>query len=198
MPPAKERTPELRRHILDTAIDVLAAEGVTAVTTRRVAGLAGTSPPAIYELFGHKAGLIRELFFEGFRRLNAAFEGLGTTGDATADLAATVHAFRAFASDNPNLFNVMYNRPFDGFEPDRDERSLGDGARRFLVDRVGRCVQAGGMSGDPIDIAHALLGLAIGLATQENAGWLGSTAESRDRRWTVAVDAFIRGFAPLR
>ncbi|MWA00925.1 TetR family transcriptional regulator [Actinomadura sp. LD22] len=198
MPPAKERTPELRRHILDTAIDVLASEGVAAVTTRKIAGLAGTSPPAIYELFGHKAGLIRELFFEGFRRLNAAFERLGTSGDAVADLAATVHAFRTFASDNPNLFNVMYNRPFDGFEPDGAKRSVGDGTRRFLVDRVGHCVQAGVMAGDPIDIAHALLGLAIGLATQENAGWLGSTAESRDRRWTLAVDAFIRGFAPAR
>jgi AcrR family transcriptional regulator len=198
MPPAKERTPELRRRIFDTAIDVLAADGVTAVTTRRVAELAGTSPPAIYELFGHKAGLIRELFFEGFRRLLAAFERLDTTRDPVADLAATVHAFRAFASDNPSLFNVMYNRPFGKFEPSRDERSLGDGTRRFVVDRIGHCIAADVLAGDPTDIAHVLLGLAIGLAIQENAGWLGSTAESRDRRWTLAIDAFLQGLAPQR
>jgi AcrR family transcriptional regulator len=196
MPPTKERTPQLRRRILDTAIDVLAAEGVTAVTTRRVADLAGTSPPAIYELFDHKAGLIRELFFEGFRRLLAAFERLDTTSDPVADLAAAVHAFRAFASGNPNLFNVMYNRPFGEFDPSRDERSLGDGTRQFVVDRVGRCVKAGVMAGDPTDIAHVLLGVAIGLAIQENAGWLGSTAESRDRRWMLAVDAFLQGLPP--
>jgi AcrR family transcriptional regulator len=193
MPPAKERTPELRRRILDTALGVLAAEGVSAVTTRHVAKLAGTSPPAIYELFDHKAGLIRELFFEGFRRLLETLERLGSTGDPAADLAATVHAFRTFASDNPNLFNVMYNRPFDEYGPARDERSLGDDARRFVVDRVERCIQAGAMTGDPADIAHVLLGFVIGLATQENAGWLGSTAESRDRRWTLAVDTFLQG-----
>jgi AcrR family transcriptional regulator len=198
MPPVKERTPELRRRILDTAVGLLAAEGVAAVTTRRVAELAGTSPPAIYELFGHKAGLIRELFFEGFRRLLADFERLGTTGDPAADLVASVHTFRAFASGNPNLFHVMYNRPFDEFEPGRDERSLGDGTRRFVIDRVERCIEADVLAGDPTDIAHVLLGFVIGLATQENAGWLGSTTESRDRRWMLAVDAFLQGFAPQR
>jgi AcrR family transcriptional regulator len=196
MPPIKERTPALRRRILDAALDVLATEGATAVTTRRVAELAGTSPPAIYELFDRKAGLIRELFFEGFRGLLVTFERLDTTDDPMADLAATVHAFRAFAHERPNLFDVMYNRPFDGFTPDPDERSLGDGTRRFVVDRVRRCIDAGRMSGDPTDIAHVMLAMVIGLATQENAGWLGSSVESRDRRWMLAIDAIVRASAP--
>ena len=33
---------------------------------------AQTSTPAVYELFGDKAGLVREVFFEGFRLLRAA------------------------------------------------------------------------------------------------------------------------------
>lgn len=196
MPPTKRRTPELRSHILDVALRVLDAEGVGAVTTRHVAELADTSAAAIYELFDHKAGLIRELFFAGFRQLGADFEHLGTTGDPGADLAATIGVFRAFATTNPNRFDVMYNRPFELFEPDGEERAVGDGTRRVVVGRVERCVAAGVVDGDPTDIAHGLLGLAIGLATQENAGWLGSTPESRDRRWAVAVDAFVRGLAP--
>ena len=198
MPPSKARTPELRRRILDSAIDVLATDGVTALTTRRVAQRAGTSPPAIYELFEHKAGLIRELFYEGFHRLHTAYMGLDTTDDPVADLAAAVHAFRAFAADNPNFFAVMYNRPFGQFAPSRDERSTGDATRQFLVDRVRRCVDAGELAGDPTDIAHILLGVAIGLAIQENAGWLGSTTRSRDRRWSLAVDASLHGFARPR
>jgi AcrR family transcriptional regulator len=196
VPPTKRRTPELRDHILDVALGVLDAEGVDAITTRHVAALADTSAAAIYELFDHKAGLVRELFFAGFRQLGAEFEHLGTTGDPIADLTATIRAFRSFAIGNPNRFDVMYNRPFELFEPDGDERALGDGTRRFLVGRVERCVAAGMIDGDATDIAHALLGLAIGLATQENAGWLGSTPGSRDRRWALAVDAFVRGVAP--
>lgn len=195
MPRAKERTPELRRHIVDVALGVLAEEGAPAVTTRRVAELAGTSPPSIYELFGDKAGLVRELFFEGFRRLGEHFDALEGTTDPVADLRATIGAFRSFTHNNPRLFLVMYEQPFEVFEPGPDEWELGTRTREFVIDRIHRCVEAGRISGDPTDIAHALLALAIGLATQETAGWLGSTVASTDRRWASAVDALLQGYA---
>ena len=69
MPRPKQRTPELRDQVLRTAVDMLATGGVAAFTTRRVAEGAATSVPAVYELFGDKAGLVREIFFEGFRTL---------------------------------------------------------------------------------------------------------------------------------
>ena len=46
------------------------------------------------------------------------------------------------------------------------------------------------------DIAHVLLALALGLAAQETAGWLGSSRASRDRRWALAIKAALAGFAP--
>lgn len=66
MPRAKQRTPELREHLLEVAIATLAEDGFTGFTTRRVAERAGTSVPAVYELFVDKAGLVRAVFFEGF------------------------------------------------------------------------------------------------------------------------------------
>ena len=71
MPRAKQRTPELREHLLEVAIATLATDGVAGFTTRRVAERAGTSVPAVYELFVDKAGLVRAMFFEGFRLLGA-------------------------------------------------------------------------------------------------------------------------------
>ena len=71
MPRAKQRTPELRDRVLDVAITTLAEEGIARFTTRRVAERAGTSVPAVYELFDDKAGLVRAMFFEGFRLLGA-------------------------------------------------------------------------------------------------------------------------------
>ena len=127
MPPIKERTPELRTRIFEAAIDVLATQGVAAVTTRRVAAAAGTSPPAIYELFGHKAGLVRELFFEGFRRLLTALEQLDVSGNPADDLVQTLLTIRNFANANPRLFAVMYAQPFDVYAPNPEERRVGDG-----------------------------------------------------------------------
>jgi AcrR family transcriptional regulator len=51
MPRAKQRTPELRDRLLDVAITTLSEEGIARFTTRRVAERAGTSVPAVYELF---------------------------------------------------------------------------------------------------------------------------------------------------
>lgn len=196
MPPVKERTPELRARIFEAAIDVLSTQGIAAVTTRRVAALAGTSPPAIYELFGHKAGLVRELFYEGFRRLLATLEQLHVSGDSTEDLVQTILAMRDFAKANPDLFAIMYAQPFDVYAPNAEERRVGDGTRRFIVGCVERCRDAGAVVGDPVDIAHGLLGLAIGLATQETAGWLGSSEVIRRRRWVNAISAMVSGLGP--
>jgi AcrR family transcriptional regulator len=194
VPPAKVRTPELRQQLLDVAIDLLASDGASAITTRRVAARAKTSAAAIFELFGDKTGLVRALFFEGFRRLLAHLEQLPPARGTAQDLVAFVREFRAFTLDSPRLFEVMYNRPFETFTPGPDERALGDATRSILVERARGGVDAGLLHGDPVDIAHAVLALAIGLATQETADWLGSTPASRDRRWAQAVDALLAGY----
>lgn len=195
MPRPKERTGELRRQLLDAALAVLADGGPAAVTTRNVAARAKTSAPAIYELFGDKAGMIRALYFEGFRRLGDAFADLPEPSGSVGDIIDAVGAFRAFTQRAPRLFEVMYTRPFEGFSPTPTEQRSGDTARSVVVDRVQGCLDTGCLEGDAVDIAHAVIGLAIGLATQETAGWLGTTSVSRERRWTDSVRALLSGYA---
>ena len=211
MPRAKQRTPALRDHVLNVALATLAAEGVAGFTTRRVAEQAQTSTPAVYELFGDKAGLVREVFFEGFRLLRRRFGELAQTPDPRADLAEVLRAFRVFVRDNPVLGQLMFSRPFADFDPGPAEQEAGAAVREFIVGRVRRCTRAGLLrragpgpdagtgtgTGDAgtvdADIAHVLLALAQGLAAQESAGWLGSSRESRDRRWELAVAAVLDG-----
>src|SRR4029077_12625407 len=69
MPRAKQRTPELRDLLLEVAIATLSEEGIARFTTRRVAERAGTSVPAVYELFDDKAGLVRAMFCRAYPRL---------------------------------------------------------------------------------------------------------------------------------
>ena len=77
MPRPKQRTPELRDHVLEVALAMLAAEGAQGLTARKVAVTAGTSTPAVYELFGDKGGLVRAVFFRGFQLLGARLGGSG-------------------------------------------------------------------------------------------------------------------------
>ncbi|MFN3199453.1 MAG: TetR/AcrR family transcriptional regulator [Bradymonadia bacterium] len=196
MPRPKLRNAALKATVLETALKLLEAEGEAACTTRRIARLAHTSPPAIYELFGDKEGLIRALFFEGFRMLGERMLALPERDDPRANLEASMHAFRAFAHDHPALGELMFSRPFMAFVPDQAELHAGDVMRRFLLKRVRQCIDAGVLAGDDTDIAHSLLAVAIGLATQERAGWLGSSTESMARRWSLSISALLDGLAP--
>lgn len=198
MPRAKQRTAELRDHVLDVAVGILHDEGVVGLTARRVAHEAATSVPAVYELFGDKAGLVREVFFEGFRQLRRHFDRLAETDDPRADLVRVIRAIRSFAADNPVLTDVMFSRPFADFDPGPAEQAAGAATRQFIVGRVRRAVQAGAIAGNETDIAHVLLALAQGLAAQEKAGWLGTSKASRDRRWNTAVDALLDGLSAAR
>lgn len=187
------RTPEVREAVLDAARGLLEAEGAAACTTRRIARLAGTSPPAIYEFFGDKEGLLRAVFFDGFHQLGDAFARMPIHDDPVEHLVATMKEFRAFARHRPALTELMFSRPFAAFDPNRRELAAGAGVRTAFVGRVQRGLDAGVLQGDAVDIAHALLALAMGFATQERGGWLGSSEDSASRRWEQGTRALLAG-----
>lgn len=196
MPRPKQRTPELRDHVLEVALALLAAEGVQGFTARKIALTAGTSTPAVYELFGDKGGLVREVFFHGFQLLGTRLGGLEETSDPRADLIATFEAFRQFVRANPVLAEVMFSRPIADFHPGPEETRAGAAVREFIIGRVCRCIDAGIVAGDPADIAHVLLAAAQGLAAQETAEWLGTSKASVDRRWKLGIRAMLDGLKP--
>jgi len=197
MPKPKQRTPALREQVLAAALRILAAEGVAALTARRLAAEAGTSPAAVYELFGDKAGVVRALFFAGFGQLGAA---LGSREERASDdpleqLVGLTQRYRAFIVEQPALAAVMFSRPFASFDPAPDETAAGAVVRERIVGAVRRAIAAGRLHGDPTDIAHACVALVHGLAAAEAARRLGSTPAAVERRWDVAVRALLRGFA---
>lgn len=196
MPRPKQRTPELADRVLAAAVEVLGEGGLSGFTTRRVAERAQTSLPAVYELFTDKAGLVRAVCFEGFRRLGRALSTVPETGDPVADLRGLIPVFRRFCLDYPALARVMFSRPYHDVGPIPGPDQLGPAptARDVLIHRARRCVDAGALRGDPTDIAHIFLALAQGLAVQEGGHWLGGSTAAVDRRWEIGVQALLRGF----
>lgn len=105
------------------------------LTTRTVAQRANASVPAIYEVFGDKAGLIRAVFFEGFRMLADEVSAVEPTDDPLADIRRLAEGFRGFVVANPVLAQVMLSRPFADFGPARRLETVGGPA---LAPRPGR------------------------------------------------------------
>lgn len=196
MPRAKQRTPQLRDRVLQVAVAMLEHDGVSGFTTRKIAAHAATSTPAVYELFGDKAGLVRELFLEGFRMLRRRFDDLTDTDDPRADLLRVIGVLRRFVRENPALAQVMFSRPFADFDPGPSGVKAGNAVRVYVVGHVRRCTDAGLLDGDETDIAHVLMSLTQGLNATEAAGWLGTSNASVNRRWELALRAVLDGLRP--
>lgn len=195
MPKPKQRTPELGERVLAAALRIVERDGVAALTARRLAEEAGTSPPAVYELFGDKSGVVRAIFFAGFGQLGVALAALGESEDPVEDLVALAQAYRGFIVEHPALAAVMFSRPFASFDPAPEESAAGAAVRERIVAMVRRAIAAGRLHGDPTDVAHACVALVHGLAAAESARRLGGSAAAVERRWDVAVRALLRGFA---
>ena len=129
---------------------MLASDGPGALTTRAVARAAGTSVPAVYELFGDKAGLVRELFFTGFRRLHERLLAESATGDPRSDLVSIgQHLSRVRAGGaGPGPADVL--APVAQFDPSPADARAGAAVRDLVVERVTASVRAGVLAGDPV------------------------------------------------
>jgi AcrR family transcriptional regulator len=175
---------------------LLAEQGPAALTVRRLAERAGTSPSAVYGLFGDKGGLVEEMFHEGFRRLATRFAQIGHTDDPLADLRALGEAFRDNARANPHLYDLMFGHLFPQFDPAERIQTFAMATFQALVDAVQRCTDAGLLGGgEAMGIASILFAQVHGLASLELAGWLGP-AEQADRVWQSALGVTMDGLRP--
>jgi AcrR family transcriptional regulator len=195
VPRPKQRTEALRERGVASALAVLAEEGVAGLTTRTVARRAAASVPAIYEVFGDKAGLIRELFFHGFRLLAEELSNIPPTEDPLEALRRLAGSFRQFIVTNPVLAQVMFSRPFADFEPTAEDDKAGVTVRKIFVRHARVAVEAGLLIGNPTDIAHLFFAFTEGLATAESAHRLGTSKQSVERRWRLGLDALINGLS---
>lgn len=173
----------LRTRLLEVASRAISELGEGGVTVRSVAAASGTSPSAVYALFGSREKLLEAVTAEGFRRFAAHLAAAGRSDDPARDLLALGLAYRASALDDPHFYRVMFGRraggPAGAVPP-------GDDTFGVLRDAVGRA-----MPGAPADrvetVAIGLWGLAHGLVSLELEGILDGDAATRERRYTEAM-----------
>jgi len=182
--------------VLHAGLGLLAAEGLDALTARRLAREAATSPAAVYELFGDKAGVVRAIFFRGFRALADELAAPVAPARPPAELLELAQRYRGFILAHPALAAVMFSRPYASFDPAPEERAAGAAVRERILAAVSAAIEAGALAGDALDIAHAYVALIHGFAAAEVSQRLGRSERSVQRRWDGGVQALLAGFAP--
>lgn len=184
------------RELLAAAEGLLSEGGAEALSVRRLAEAAGTTPRAIYSVFGGKDGLLRALFREAFHALAARLDALPLTDDPMADLVdAGVRGFRAWALERPDLFRLAFEDRLAQVRP--DDTDAGVQAFGRLRRRISRCVEAGQLpAGREAELGLAYHGMCEGLASLEARRRFPPFAEVEpERMWRSALAAVVRGYA---
>jgi len=186
---------ETAEALLEAAERIVDAEGIDALTVRRVAEATGTTTRAVYNLYGSKDGLVVALGRRAFELLLVDIRALPTTADPAADLArAGVDVFRRFVVRHPSLFGIGIqwgSLPNPGLAA--GFRSAGGDALAALEDRIALLDAHGGLGGRTIrDATREFHALCEGLAAMELRGILPRGRE--EAIWRDALTTLVRGF----
>ncbi len=158
---------DLRRALLDAALELVRSAGPPALTLRAAARLAGVSQAAPYRHFADKQALLAAVAEEGFRSMTAAMRwAMRPHGDEPLlRFRALGLSYVGFARSHPAHFAVM-------FGPELADRSVHPSlaeaageAFRLLVAAIGDCQKAGfARKGDPEELAVAAWSTVHGLS----------------------------------
>jgi AcrR family transcriptional regulator len=172
---------DLRRDLIDTAVELIAREGPSTVSLRSLARRLGVSHAAPANHFPDKAALFTAIATEGFQLLAAAMKDavrqLGPDATAGQRLGAAGRAYTSFAVGHRAHFEVMWQR--DLLHQDDPELAVaGEATFALLLDGVRDAQAAGWATGtDPHTVAYLAWSVVHGLA----ALWLGGSLQRAQR-----------------
>ena len=133
---------ETIEEILDIARDEMRAHGVAALTMSAIAERMGIQPPSLYNYFDGKEAIYDELFRRGFLAFRDWIEEHTASGGPLRDqLSSHLIAYQRFALQNPELYQLMFQRPVPGFEPSEESMAVSLGLLEEMRQELGTLLE---------------------------------------------------------
>jgi len=107
----RQHQDELREKILDAARELFVAEGVEAVSMRKVAVKIGYSATTLYNYFDDKEALLHALCDMDFGALHDSFKKIGRIADPIERLRKLGQTYITFALRFPSHYRLMFMTP---------------------------------------------------------------------------------------
>lgn len=160
--PPSDGVADVRRAVLDGALDIIATQGPEAVSMREVARRAGVSHQAPYHYFGDRAGIFAAIAEEGFRLFTEDFRLVLSSSDDVA--TSCLHAYVRFALTHKGHFRVMFRSDICGITTHERTHNAADDAFLALLD-LADAVNSTRSPSQAMVLPIALWAQAHGLAT---------------------------------
>ncbi|MBC7878618.1 MAG: TetR/AcrR family transcriptional regulator [Anaerolineales bacterium] len=102
---------DLKNALIKAGVEILAKDGVSGLSLRKVASKAGVSHTAPYSHFADKQALIAAISTEGFRQLYQCLSDVVDKykSNPKKQLIEAAWAYVQFAMDDPDRFKVMFS-----------------------------------------------------------------------------------------
>ena len=163
VPAPHDQHGDVRRLVLDAALDIITSTGAESLSMREVARRAGVSHQAPYHYFGDRSGIFAAISEEGFSALAGAFRDVDFSNTSAAK--AGFIAYLSFARNHVGHFRVMFRQDICGVTDNEGTATAAESAFNELLQMVARTI---GSSVDPKaahTFAFTMWSQAHGLAT---------------------------------
>ena len=163
VPAPHDQHGDVRRLVLDAALDIITSSGAESLSMREVARRAGVSHQAPYHYFGDRSGIFAAISEEGFSALAGAFRDVQESTISAAK--AGFIAYLNFARSHVGHFRVMFRQDICGVQENEETAIAASSAFDELLQMVARTI---GSSVDPKaahTFAFTMWSHAHGLAT---------------------------------
>ena len=159
---------DLKNALIAAGIDILASEGVHALSLRAVAQRAGVSHAAPYAHYADKQALIAAISTAGYQRLYDSLRAVGErySGDPLRQLVEGAWAYVQFALHDPAHFKITFSGVIEREQAypafvEMSQQSFG-----LVLRIVERCQSAGILRAGPPDLlAVSVWGLVHGFVS---------------------------------
>lgn len=163
--PRRQRNRERTiQSILDTARAIMREEGVAALTMHELARRMEMRPPSLYNYFDGLLDIYDALFRLGFtlwdKHLDEYTRGAETWQE---EVRLVMEAYLTFALQNPELFQLCFERPVPGFVPSEESLQLSFGLLADAYRRVDKLQGDMGTDLPPQQVADLVIAFSHGL-----------------------------------
>jgi AcrR family transcriptional regulator len=129
IPTAAERRQQYREamveDILTIARTMMRKDGVAALSFNAIARQLGMQPPSLYTYFDSKNAIYNELFRRGFELFGKWIdERPHQDGPLRENMISAMETYMRFAQENPDLYQLMFQRPVPDFEPSAESMGV--------------------------------------------------------------------------
>ncbi|MGW8430604.1 TetR/AcrR family transcriptional regulator [Curtobacterium citreum] len=165
------RSEDMRVRILDTAHDLLNAEGRDAVTTRAITSALHIQAPTIYRIFGDKQGLLDQVALHGFAAHLATWTGWTPGADPIDSLRQGWDMHIDWGLRHPQVYSIAYGDPRDG-----TSSPAADAIDAILREQLVEAAKTGRLAVPVADAVDVIRAAGVGVVFT----LLARPAESRD------------------